>query len=70
MKYTKLPVTDKFSELNEPKEPTYDVIDGAQPVNITPNPATTSGTQNVKMSPSPAYGASSTVNKAEDPAYM
>ncbi|XP_065905608.1 uncharacterized protein [Dysidea avara] len=54
-------------------KPTHDVIDGVRTVNMTPNPAysiTTSGTQIIKMSPNPAYATSSTVNKAEDPAYI
>ena len=73
MKNTNVPLTDRFSELNESKEPTHDVIDGVRTVNMTPNPAysiTTSGTQIIKMSPNPAYATSSTVNKAEDPAYI
>jgi len=73
-KNTNPPLTTKFSELDdESKEPTYDVVEGAQPVNMTPNPAystTDSGTQIVKITPNPAYGTSSIVSNTEEPAYM
>ena len=73
MKNINIPVTTKFSELEESKEPTYDVVDGVQTVNITPNPAysaTDSGTQPVNITPNPAYATSSTINNDEDPAYI
>ena len=65
-----LPLTDaKFDQLSESKEPTYDVVDAAGSVNITPNPAY-SGTDIVKITPNPAYGTSSTIKNDEDPAYL
>jgi len=46
----------KFSQLDESKEPTYDVIDAtkrSQDVNMMPNPAY--GTASIKMDENPAY---------------
>ena len=62
-----------YSKPGDPKEPTYDIIDGTQMVNMTPNPAygtSTSGKKDVKMTANPAYGTSYTIKNTEEPAYM
>ena len=51
---TSSPTTVKLSQLDESKEPAYDVVD------------TSSGTQDVKMTSNPAYD---TINMDENPAY-
>jgi len=58
------------SNVDEPTEPTHDIIDGVQMVNITPNPAygtSSSGKRDVKMTPNPV---TSVIKKAEDPSYI
>ena len=56
---TTSPTSVKLSELNESKgDAAYDVID------------TNSGTRDVKMTPNPAYGTSSSIKMDENPAYV
>ena len=53
---TRSPTSIKLSQVDESKEPAYDFIDtktGSQDVNMTPNPAY--GTSSIKMDKNPAY---------------
>jgi len=70
-----VPATIKLSEIDESHEPTYEVVGGTQPVNMTTNPAyvsTLNGEkQDVKITHNPAYGTTSfTTKSTEDPAYI
>jgi len=56
-KSTSSPTSFTLNDLDEPKEPTYDVVDTAK-------------TLNVNMIPNPAYSASCVVKMDENPAYM
>jgi len=53
---TNLSLSVKLNQMNESKEPAYDVIDptrGSQDVKMTPNPAY--GTASIKMDKNAAY---------------
>jgi len=51
------PTSFQLNDLNEPKEPTYDVVG-------------TNRALNINMTPNPAYSTSSVVKMEENPAYM